>query len=156
MKISSLKDAADRDSARVHASCVAVADKGLLIVGASGTGKSSLALQMMTQGAVLVADDWVDLEVAQDCIMASPAPEIAGLIEARGIGLLRAQNTPSAVVHFVLDLDQEETARLPEPITIPLLRHTLPLLRGAAVLNLAPALVQLLRFGRVDPEWPTK
>lgn len=156
MTISSLKDAADRDSARVHASCVAVAGKGLLIVGASGAGKSSLALQMMTQGAVLVADDRVDLGMARNCIMASPVPEIVGLIEARGIGLLRAQNTPSVALHFVLDLDQQETARLPDPITIPLLRGTVPLLRGAAVPNLAPALLQLLRFGRVDPEWPTK
>ncbi|MES0864491.1 serine kinase [Ruegeria sp. SCPT10] len=156
MTIPSLNDAVDRDSARVHASCVVVADRGLLILGASGAGKSSLALQMMALGAHLVADDRVDLEMAQDCIMASPVPEISGLIEARGIGLLRAQNAPSVVVHFVLDLDQEETARLPDPITIPLLRHTVPLLRGAAVPNLAPTLVQLLRFGRVDPEWPNK
>ena len=156
MTVPSLKDAADRDSARVHASCVAVADKGLLIVGASGSGKSSLALQMITLGAQLVGDDQVDLGMERDCIIVSPVPEITGLIEARGIGLLRVQNKPSVELHFVVDLDQKETARLPDPITIPLLWGTVPLLRGAAVPNLAPALLQLLRFGRVDPEWPTK
>lgn len=156
MTIPSLTDAVNRDSARVHASCVAAGDHGLLIVGASGAGKSSLALQMMALGAVLVGDDRIDLAMRDDQIIASAVPEIAGLVEARGIGLLRAQHTEPVPLRLVLDLDQPEPARLPEPATTPLLRQTVPLLRGAGVPNLAPALMQLLRMGRVDPEWPNK
>jgi len=43
----------------IHASCVAVDGKGLLITGASGSGKSALALQLMAFGAHLIADDRV-------------------------------------------------------------------------------------------------
>lgn len=82
-------------------------------------------------------------------------PEIQGLIEARGVGLLRAQSVGQVNLSYVVDLDQTETARLPDVTEIRALRQTVPLLRGAGVPNLASALMQLLKMGRVDPEWPS-
>ncbi len=146
----------NQDCARVHASCVVVKGRGLLIVGTSGTGKSALALQMMALGADLVADDRVDLRLERGKVIAMAIQNISGLVEARGIGLLRAIAAGPAAVHYVVDLDQNEDARLPEPITIQLLRQTVLLLRGAGVPNLPAALIQLLKMGRVDPEWPSK
>ncbi|WP_300071928.1 serine kinase [uncultured Ruegeria sp.] len=156
MKTSSLSDAMNQDSARVHASCVAVAGRGLLIVGVPGTGKSALTLQMMAFGAEFIADDRVDLRLERGKVTAITVQNISGLVEARGIGLLHASSAGSATVHYVVDLDQTEDARLPEPITIQLLGQTVPLLRGAGVPNLPAALIQLLKMGRVDPEWPSK
>ena len=148
-----LSDIADKVSACVHATCVAVQGRGILIVGASGSGKSLLALRMMALGADLVADDRVDLRRDAGAVIADATPQIAGLIEARGIGLLRATPCGPVALDYVIDMDQTQTARLPEPVTLQLLGHDVPLLFGAGVPNLTEALMQLLRMGRVDPEW---
>lgn len=154
MGADALTDAENLDSATIHASCVALAGKGLLILGRSGSGKSSLALEMMGLGAELVADDRVELCMESDRVMAVAPKAISGLIEARGIGLLRARHAGPVPLGFVVDLDETETARLPEPRTIRVLRQSLPLLRAVNAPHFAASLVQLLRMGRVDTEWP--
>jgi HPr kinase/phosphorylase len=97
----------------VHASCVAVQGQGLLILGASGSGKSALALQMIALGAELVADDQTLLTAHGGRLMAHAPPEISGMIEARFLGLLSCPARPDAKVALVVDLDQTETDRLP-------------------------------------------
>ncbi|TMV03695.1 serine kinase [Ruegeria sediminis] len=154
MGAGALSEAEDLDTAIVHASCVAVAGKGLLIVGRSGSGKSSLALQMMALGAELVADDRVELSTEGEQVMARAPKAIAGLIEARGLGLLRAQPAGPVPLALVLDLDETETARLPAPRRKKVLRQSVPLLHAVDTPHFAAALVQILKMGRVDPEWP--
>ena len=78
----------------LHATTVSVAGRGLLILGPSGAGKSALALELISRGAVLVADDRTQVVVEGDTLTASVPTAIAGLIEARGVGLLR---TPEAL-----------------------------------------------------------
>ncbi len=153
MSSQTLSDIANKESACVHATSVAVQGRGLLIVGASGSGKSSLALRMIALGADLVADDRVDLSRDEGAVIADAPQRIAGLIEARGIGLLRAAPCGPVALDYVLDMDQTQPARLPEPVTLQLLGHYVPLLFGAGVPNLAEALMQLLKMGRVDLEW---
>ncbi len=143
-----------QNTACIHAACVSVEGHGLLIVGRSGAGKSSLALQMMALGARLVADDRVNLHARDGHVIADAVPELRGVIEARGIGLLRADSKGPVPVSLVADLDQSEPARLPEPRMVVLLRHPVPLLWGGEVPNLAAALVQFMKMGRMDPEWP--
>ncbi len=149
-----LSDIAEQDAACVHASCVAVQGAGVLITGVSGAGKSALALQMMALGAQFVADDRVALSTKGAQVLADAVPPIRGLIEARGIGLLRAESIGPVPLAYVVDLDQNEPARLPEPTEVRVLRQSVPLLRAAAVPNLSAALMQLLKLGRVSPEWP--
>lgn len=64
MKVSNLK------IANIHASCVAIGAKGVLILGESGAGKSDLALRLMDEGARLVADDRTELYAAKGRLMA--------------------------------------------------------------------------------------
>lgn len=149
-----LSDFENQDTALIHATCVAVEGRAALIVGASGAGKTGLALKMMALGAVLVADDRVSLAMADGEVVADAAENLRGLIEARGIGLLRAKPAGPTPVSYVVDLDQIEPARLPNPITTVVLRQTVPLFRAGDVPNLAAALFQLMKMGRVDPEWP--
>ncbi|WP_371810327.1 HPr kinase/phosphorylase [Ruegeria sp. HKCCD8929] len=139
----------------MHASCVCVAGKGLLIAGASGTGKSALALAMMGYGADLVADDRVELSTDGKQVMARAPEAITGLIEARGVGLLRATAVDPVPLSYVVDLDRTEDARLPEWHKTRLLRQSVPLLRAVQGPHFAASLVQLLKAGRVSPEWPT-
>ncbi|MDX1744267.1 MAG: HPr kinase/phosphatase C-terminal domain-containing protein [Ruegeria sp.] len=151
----SLLDIRHQNTAIVHATCVAVEGRGALVVGTSGSGKSALALQMMAHGAVLVADDRVSLTMVDGTVIADAVPTLRGVIEARGVGLLRANAAGATPVCYVVDLDQTEPARLPDPVTTVVLRQTVPLLRTGGIPNLSATLMQLLKMGRLDPQWPS-
>jgi HPr kinase/phosphorylase len=112
----------------VHASCVAWGDRGLLILGRPGAGKSRLALELMALGCALVADDRVALRRAGTALRASAPPALAGLVEARGVGVLRVRFRREAAVRLVVDLDRPPAGRMPPPLTARLLGMTIPLL----------------------------
>jgi len=112
----------------MHATCVAIAGKGILITGPSGSGKSALALQMVVLGGVLVADDRTALTRHANRILAAPPPTIAGRIEARGIGILTMPFLRDIRVALVVDMGHLETARLPDPRTMMVLDMDLPCL----------------------------
>ncbi|MFM5895408.1 MAG: HPr kinase/phosphorylase [Novosphingobium sp.] len=90
-----------------QATCVAIDGRALLIEGAPGSGKSSLALALIDRGAVLVGDDGVSLELRGNRLFASPPPRIAGLLEVRGLGLIPFPTTANIPVALVLKLDPE-------------------------------------------------
>lgn len=115
-----------------HATCVALAGRGVLITGASGRGKSALALQLMALGAQLVADDRCLLQRDGTSLVARAPDPIRGLIEARGIGILRVVPVDRAAIALIVDLDQTETTRLPPPRSRDMLGLTLPLLHNVA------------------------
>jgi HPr kinase/phosphorylase len=100
---------------QMHASCVAFADRAILLRGPSGSGKSDLALRLIEAGGQLVADDYVDLEVTNGILMAGPPETIAGRIEARGIGLLALPFQAPVPVRLLVDLvPRNAVERLPE------------------------------------------
>ena len=98
-----------------HSSCVVFNDHGILIHGSSGSGKSDLALRLIDEGAILVSDDYVEVEVADGKLIANTAPNIDGLIEVRGIGLMKTDFVNTAQIHLALELvERDEIERLPE------------------------------------------
>jgi len=108
----------------IHGTCIAIADKGVLIRGPSGSGKSMLALRLILDApralppAELVADDRVLLEPDPGdpgSLVARPPERLAGLIEARGLGLRRLGFRPAVRLALVLDLAAPDAERLPEP-----------------------------------------
>ena len=100
----------------LHASAVAVDGRGLLITGASGAGKTTLALEMIALGATLIADDLVHvLPDGADGLRVSAPPNARGLVELRGFGLARLPCCASAPLALVADLDRTEPERLPPP-----------------------------------------
>ena len=105
----------------IHASCVAAHGKGLLIMGPSGAGKSALALQMIALGARLVADDRCEIFAQQDRLIARAPAEIAGLIEARGLGIIRLPYCEHIQVQAVVDLTDSAPERMPQPRSLHLL-----------------------------------
>ncbi len=131
-------------TAIVHATTVAVEGQGVLIQGPSGSGKSGLALQLMALGARLVADDRTILTRRGAPVIAScPAP-LLGLIEARGVGLLRSDALPEAPVALVIDMGTEETVRLPPVRQIAVLDHRLPILQKVNSPHFPAAILQYL------------
>ncbi len=117
---------------RFHGSCAVRHGVGVLLLGGSGSGKSDLLLRLIDRGFGLVADDQVLVEDGQ----ARPPPALAGLVEVRGLGLLRLDHVAPVPLGLVAALDgsvagaTSEGERLPEPRPHPVLG--LPMLRIAA------------------------
>lgn len=89
---------------RLHASCVAIAGRALLLLGPSGAGKSDLALRLIDRGATLVADDQVELRRAGERLFAAPPARIAGKIEVRGLGILAMPHATDMPLALLIDL----------------------------------------------------
>lgn len=140
----------------IHATTVAVDGRALMIIGAAGRGKSALGLQMMALGAQLVADDQTALHNVDGALMAAAAPNISGLIEARGIGVLRANPVAQAQVMAVVDLDQvpspdaEAPMRLPAPSSTEFLGLKCRALPVVAADYAPAAYLQFLKCGIAD------
>lgn len=107
-------------TATVHASAVLAGTRAVLIRGPSGAGKSRLALALIEAAragvlpfARLVGDDRVHLSAAAGRLLVRPATALAGLIEMRGIGIVRMAHEPCAVVGIVVDLGGS-AERLPQ------------------------------------------
>ncbi len=132
----------------VHASCVAHAGRGVLIIGPSGAGKSRLALRMMALGARLVADDRTAITLEEGRPVARCPERLRGLIEVRGVGLLRAEAQEAAPLAMVADLGREETERLPPLRQTTVLGCSLPLVLRLQNDHLAEALLLYLAGGR--------
>lgn len=133
----------------LHASCVAFGKRAVLITGHSGSGKSALALELISIGAVLIADDQTLIETSNDQIVAKCPESIQGVIEARGIGLLRCHTQDTGVVRLVVDMDKPEPTRLPPHRVITLLGLEVDLVFGKDTANLAVAVKLLLHGGRI-------
>lgn len=112
-----------------QAGCVAIDGRGLLIEGAPGTGKSSLALALIDRGARLVGDDGVLLSVRDGHLIAAPHPNISGKIEVRNVGLLDMPVSPPVRVALLLILDPAAPRHLEHPESAERAGITLPMLR---------------------------
>jgi serine kinase of HPr protein (carbohydrate metabolism regulator) len=97
-----------------QASAVAIDGRALILEGPPGSGKSSLMLSLIDRGATLIGDDGVTLARDGDRILASPPPNIAGLLEIRGVGLVTMPTAADVPVALILSLVGEGHAeRLP-------------------------------------------
>lgn len=121
---------------RVHGSCASRGGGAVLIVGPPGSGKSDLVVRLLARGFSLVADDQVDV---QDGV-ASPPPALAGLLEVRGLGIVRLDPTYPVPLRLVVELGPQPE-RLPQPARDT--RFDLPLLRLDPTTASAPERVSL-------------
>ena len=104
-----------------HASGVVLGDCGVLIAGASGAGKTQLALALISHArafglfARLVADDQLFLAARHGRLVCAAPPTIAGLAEFRGLGPRPVEHEPQAVVDLLVRLEEPAQApRFPE------------------------------------------
>lgn len=102
---------------KLHGSLVMFQGAGVLITGASGSGKSDLALRLVEAGGQLVSDDQVMIQKTDLGLVATAPPYIRGLLEIRGIGVVRMPVAPQGKVDIVLSLMDElaEVERMPLP-----------------------------------------
>jgi len=101
---------------QIHATCIAIDGKGVLLRGPSGVGKSDLALRLIDGGGDLVADDRVDLDAAGGQLIASAPDNLKGFLEVRGLGIMRQEAYAETPVMLVVDLVAAgDVERMPEP-----------------------------------------
>jgi HPr kinase/phosphorylase len=130
----------------VHATAVAVEGGAILLRGPPGAGKSDLGLRLIDSGARLIADDQAELRRAGEQILVSAPEVIAGLIEVRGIGILRVAATETAPLALIVDLvPAAEVERLPESRFEEVLGLRLPRI---AIAPFEASAVAKLRFAR--------
>lgn len=134
----------------LHATTVAVDGKSAVLFGEAGCGKSSLALRMISLGAILISDDQTQLSVEAGILFASTAPNIEGRIEVRGVGIINTPFEQQAVVSFFVNMDKVESARLPPKREIDILGQKATLYHRIKGDHFADALMQILKHGRSD------
>lgn len=132
----------------VHASCVAIGGRAVLLAGPAGAGKSDLAMRLIDRGAQLVSDDYTELRISGERLLARAPATIAGKIELRGVGIVELEAAADVPVCLQADLDREPE-RLPEAQTIRLAGRDVPRVALAALEASAPLKLEwaLVRFG---------
>jgi serine kinase of HPr protein (carbohydrate metabolism regulator) len=127
----------------LHASCVAIEGRAVLLAGKSGSGKSDLALRLIDRGAVLVSDDYTEVRRRDRTLFATPPARIVGKIEVRGVGIVEMPHLPEAKVALLVDLEGE-VERLPEAQTRRLAGVDVPVYALAPLEASAPIKIELL------------
>jgi serine kinase of HPr protein (carbohydrate metabolism regulator) len=127
----------------VHATSVAIDGRAVLITGASGAGKSDLALRLIDRGFTLVSDDQTVVRRDGDRLLASAPASIAGKLEIRGIGIMEMATESDVPVALLVELTSD-IPRLPDDRReLPVLGLPLPLITIDAMTASAPAKVAL-------------
>lgn len=104
--------------ANINATAVALNGYAILITGDSGAGKSSLALALMEQGAILISDDITHVKVHDGELLASPYERMKGCVEVWGTGIICGLRTVQDVPVLVqIKLTSTITERMPQEAT---------------------------------------
>ena len=133
-----------KNKKNVHGTAVSIEGKGLLLLGQSGSGKSQLALALITHGAKLISDDQVILVNTESEIILSAPRSISGKIEARFVGILKMP-VLIAPLYLVIDLDQKELDRLPKKKFVTYFNKKIPALNANGIKKLEYSLMPLLK-----------
>ena len=147
---------------------------GVLITGEAGSGKSELALELVSRGHRLVADDAPEFtQIAPDVLDGTCPPLLQDLLEVRGLGVLNVRSIfgdtavkrnkylrlivhltrphlepqPTGIERITGDLGTRRVLDLDVPmITLPVMPG-----RNLAVLTEAAARLHILRAKGMDP-----
>lgn len=140
------------EKTRIHATSISWHGRAALLLGPSGSGKSSTALRMMALGCDLVADDQCDVSFEDGGLRVSCPPQISGRIEARNFGILKCAPAISAKLVCAVDLSIVEEKRLPEVHTMTICGQSLRVFHNPGIEALPFALLQYLKSSIIPLE----
>ena len=128
----------------MHATCVDINGSGVLIIGRSGSGKSSLAINLLALGSTLVADDQCELVKKNNRFSVSKPASLPNSIEIRGVGLVSVPMVVETSLDWVVDMDEAETERMPDLRFTKIDGYRVPTVFGKDVDELAPRIYVLV------------
>lgn len=135
-----------------HATAVIWKGLGILFVGEAGSGKSSFAAELIARSGELVADDQVLICEENGKLFADAPPPLAGVLELRGIGLVKLPYVASTQLHLVVEcISGTAEATRCELLNVPLPCLRLDMTHAASVAKLI-IYAGALQEGRVLPE----
>ena len=130
----------------IHASGVCFENKGILILGKSGSGKSSLALSLVANGAQLVCDDRAHLHFKNKILMMTKPPSLPGAIEVRGLGLINVPLITEARIYLIIDMELTSDSRLGGH-KMQLFGVEIPCVKGQNFYGLCDAIIVWSKYG---------
>lgn len=114
-------------SCDIQATAISYQEKGILIQGVPGVGKTSLALRLIENGAVLLGDDLVKIFIRKGQLYCQGKKKLKGVVEIRGLGLIKGfKVAPPVPVLCVIQLHKKSVERLPKSKKISLLGKKIP------------------------------
>lgn len=138
----------------MHATALLVGDRGIIVLGASGSGKTTFALTLVAQARAaglfsrIVADDQVFAEPRNGRLLCKVPAPIAGLSEVYGVSPVPTRHEPRAVIDLVVRLvPQAEAPRYGEFVHEIVMGVPLPLLVLAERSAVGATLATLARLG---------
>ncbi|MCL2525095.1 MAG: HPr(Ser) kinase/phosphatase [Betaproteobacteria bacterium] len=158
------------DTVNMHGVFMDVLGMGVLITGESGIGKSELALELISRGHGLVADDVVEMaRIAPATIDGSCPGMLRDFLEVRGLGLLnirtifgeiasRRRMRLKLIVHLQRGTASADAPRLPldaqtqEVLGVPIRKVVIPVAAGRNLAVLLEAAVRntILQLRGID------
>jgi HPr kinase/phosphorylase len=150
------------ESTSLHGVFLDVLELGVLITGASAIGKSELALELISRGNGLIADDIVELyRISPDTIEGRCPTVLRDFLEVRGIGILNIRTIfgetavrPHKLLRLIVhledhsheafgDLDRlQVNATYQEVLAVPIRKVTIPVAAGRNLAVLVEAAVR--------------
>ena len=128
----------------MHATCVDVNGSGVLIVGHSGSGKSSLAINLLALGSKLVADDQCKLVKKNNSFCIFKPASLPNSIEIRGIGLVSVPMVVETSLDWVVNMDEAEKERMPDLRVTEIDGYKIPTIFGKNMDDLASRIYVLV------------
>ena len=124
-------------SSILHGTCVDIEGSGVLIIGSSGAGKSSLAIGLIALGAYLVADDQCEIKNVNTGLIISKPASLPESIEMRGIGLVSVPVVNQTHLNWIVNMDEVEEARMPDIRFTEISGHKIPTIFGKEMQDIA-------------------
>ena len=123
--------------------------KAVLIQGESGSGKSLLALKLITLGANLIADDQTNVFIQEGRVFLGAPTSLPAGLEIRGVGIVRVPLCEKASLKLVVDLSKVENKRLPNSVDrrIDILGYSFPFYLFQGIKEPGNVIYALLKFG---------
>ena len=131
----------------IHASSVDINGQGVVILGKSGSGKSNLAIKLISMGAKLISDDQTHFKFKENKIIISKPETTPNFIEARGIGLIKVPFVVSSKLFCFVKITNLELNRLPNAKNKHCYGKKIKLMEFNPFYNNESALFMSIRYG---------
>lgn len=137
------------ETTRLHATAIGIDGQAAVLIGPSGSGKSSLALQLIALGADLISDDQCEVFTRDDLLCVKRPATLPKAIEARGFGLIRAPMVDEGNVVLVIQMDKTSQARMPDEQYMQLLSHQIKMIPNSDSAHFPATILLYLQHGPV-------